>query len=602
MILRVNNKEVDIGTAKIAFSKKFYSLSNLNDRKLDYSNNITLPSTDKNLQIFNRPQRVDFEGDKFNKFYPFTYSFSSWVLFKGSVILESANNSLSVQLVDSSKEYFESLTEKLNKLDFESDDFVFSLTEYDNKKVLNESVWIWAAVAMHEKRIQSKSILAGGAATDKLKYSRPLISVRKLREKIQKKLGWSTNFSELLSEQGQLAISANHKTFYLTSYQKKINNSVIINDLTYLQGLEAFLDYSKTGTDAILFPDTETIRVSTNGYNATAFRLRGYIESTSDIEIEFQGVSKNSTETQNETFIIKEGLHFYDLTTKEYNTDELYYDIKIALKGDANVSFSDTLLYTIIKEENLGDFKDNKLIDYYVKVYDNMPDFTQLELLKTVWVLSGAFHVTDNFRKEINLYALKTLSKNSAIDASAKLDTSNYKIHSNLGNLAKTNFFEYDNDDTITESTGRGQFTINSDVLPDFGTWYKSIFSASNDVVIENIEMADFNIYSDTERINTINPRILFVNPESEEVPYASATFKVLRGDNVLNLNYKNIISSFQNLQIVECNLNFSRLDFFSFNGLRTIYLDYFKSTFLVLEINEYIDGRTTNVKLLKFK
>jgi hypothetical protein len=599
--LKILGESVNLGSAKIALTKKFYSLHNLNDRRIDYSNKIILPSTHDNLLKFNRPQKVNYKADKFNVFYPFTLSFGSAVLFKGVSILESANETLDVQLLDSSKAYFESLTEKINKLDFEADDFIFSVAEYDLKKVENSSVWAWVAVAMHEKRIQSKTILAGGAATDKLKFSRPLLSVRRIREKIQLKQGWKTNFSSELSDLGRLAISVNHKNFYVTSYQKTLSNSIIVNTESTLQGVDLVTDFVKTGSGAVTFPDTETIRIPCNGLNGANFRLRGYIESTSDIEIQFVGDSKLGADKQTESFILNKGTHFYDFKTNLFETNETYYDIQVKLFGDANVTFNDTLLYTIIEEEKLGDFKDNKLLDYYIKVYDNMPDMTQLELLKTVWAFSGAFHVTDNFRKELNLHAIRTVGKNSAMDFSDKLDTHNYKISQRFGNLAKTNYWEYDNDDTISEIAGRGSFTVNSEILKDFGTYYKSIFSASNDVIIEDVDMADFNIYSDTERINTINKRILFVN-DLVAAPETSGTFTQLRGDSILNANYKNIIDSFQNLTLIDCSLNLNRLDFFTFKGLQTIYLDHFKSTFMVLEINNYIEGRQTSVKLLKIK
>ncbi len=602
-ILKIKGEEMNIGNAKIALTKKFYSLHNLNDRKIDYSNKISLPSTHDNSIKFNRPEHVNYDADKFNLFYPFTLSFGSSVLFKGVSILESANHTLDLQLLDSSKAYFESLTEKINKLDFESDDFIFSLAEYDLKKIPNSSVWEWAAVAMHQKRVKNKTILAGGAATNKLRFSRPLLSASKIREKIQVKTGWGTNIAPDLLGQGRLGLSANHKTFYVTSYQKTLSSSIIVNTESYLQGLDLSLDFVKTGSSAVTFPDTETIRIPCNGLNGASFRLRGWIESTADIELDIEGVSQSNEDLQTEAFIINKGLNYYDISTTEFETDKNYYDIKIKIRGDANVTFNDTLLYTIIKEEKLGDFKDNKLLDYYVKVYDNMPDITQLELLKQTWVFAGAFHVTDNFRKQLNLYSLKSVGKNSAIDFSDKLDTSDsrIKISQRFGSLAKTNYWEYSNDDTISEITGRGSFTVDSEILKDFDTYYKSIFSASNDVIIEDVTMSDFNIYSNTERVNTLTQRILYINDVVDE-PYTTATFAKLRGDNILNVNYANMVSSFQNLTIIDCYLNLSRLDFFSFKGLQTIYLDHFKSTFMILEINNYIEGRQTNVKLLKIK
>lgn len=590
-ILEINNVPIDINGEPISLNKQAYPIESWNERTLNHSDRVIIPETKIARELFSRPGNPEVKANKFGKYYPFKYKDLSTIIFSGQAILSSSNGTIEILLTDEAKEFFDNLNKKLNKLDFESDDFIFSVAEYDLKKIDNDSVWIWPAVAMHINKNVNNTILAGGGADAKLKYSRPMFSARKLRDKIYSTNKWSVSPCEQLNIVDSVCISANAKQFYVTSYQKTLTDIIV-------------------GSNPIIGLDTNDFNFGltvnpTNldiGTTNTKFRIRGSITATETSLLIVNGLSSPSgTDAQKQEFVINKGTFEYDLTTSDFTTSENSNIIDFSVITIGTVTFNSTLLYTIIEESDLGSFSGNNLIGYLVKVYDNMPDFKQKEFLKNCFTMFGAFFQTNQLKKELKANSYVTLSKLNSLDWSDKFIVDSENITGIIGRYGRTNYFSYDNDGTIPESTGRGEFQVNNETLEDIETIFTNIFSASTDVEIDGLDMASFDIYNDSERVNTLNDRILYYQVDGTR-GITHATFNQISGDRLLEIYHKNIIESLYDVTVIECEFLLNRTDFLTFDFTKTVYIKAFKSTFLVLSINEYIEGRASKVKLLKYK
>ena len=155
--LEINNSVIQLGDKKLVFSKSGYSFEDWVTKDLPYSERITLPETPLLNTIFFRPYSPEIIGQKFSKFATYKYKDNGKIVSSGIAKLLEFNNNreYELQLIDGSFNLFENLKGKLNKLDVESSDFVFNTTAYNSLKILNSSVWLWAASSMHEEKILS---------------------------------------------------------------------------------------------------------------------------------------------------------------------------------------------------------------------------------------------------------------------------------------------------------------------------------------------------------------------------------------------------------------------------------------------------------------
>jgi hypothetical protein len=66
--------------------------------------------------------------------------------------------------------------------------------------------------------------------------------------------------------------------------------------------------------------------------------------------------------------------------------------------------------------------------------------------------------------------------------------------------------------------------------------------------------------------------------------------------------NYYSIwFAALNRVRSITCEMNLDKLDILKWNEKQLVYIDYFKTTFIVLEINNFIPGRLTKVKLLGY-
>jgi len=594
MRLEIDGKTADLSNNIIAITRKVIDLGNLALRNIDITNRLKLPKTNANQEIFESADRVETNGDGFDKLYK-AKIIDQFFTFNGLGFLNETNDYYSFQLSESSKEVLSNLKEKINMLPFDQYDFTFNDTSYDNLKLLDSNnVWVWPIIAMHEEKTEDKTRFTSG--NNGLLYSRPCFSFSKILIDAIEAQGWSIELDTDIIE--RLGISSNASKFFVTSYQKTLDSTYTLGSAQNLTGLNTN-DFENNVTTA-----STTIRT---GATETVYRLRGNVSTEKDATIKFISTSVGSGKEQTKEFKVKSTQTYIDFKTSAFkpSSPDTDVSVEITIEGDSgSFVFEDTLLYTIIEEQKLGDLSTNPLIGYRIKAFDNMPDKKQIDILRDAMKITNSIIEPDSFNKNIKLRTLNGLSKLNAVDWSEKFDADNFSQTNRISGYAKTNNLVYDNDDTVNSDLGEESFDINNQALQDLADVLKLEWGASNDVAIENNEIlpvASFEIYNDTERENEINDRLFYIYDDQTAATYTLGRFLEVDWRTLKSTYYENWFKSFERLRIIDGDCDLNQLEVIGHDFLKLVYIDHFKSTFFVLEISDYIPGKKTSIELFKF-
>lgn len=601
--LYIDNKECDILPGTIATTRQAYNFRNgINDRYLGRTNQFTLPKTQNNIQILGRPSILGSDNR------PFEIQFNAriedgTILIAGIAIIEESNDEYKIQVIENSKIFFENVDELLNELDFEAHDFTYNTTNYNILKVPTSSVWLWSGHSAHENKKADKTVLASTDAK-KITYTRPWFNAAIIMQAIFNKQGWSFDLSSDFEEFNAATISSNHKQFYVTSYQKTLAETVSPSGTpTLLTGLNSndFENNVTTLSTTIDIGDTPTV-----------FRLRGNVSCTSDIVINFKGLSTPSgTDEQNQSFLIPNASDSVDIITNTFSNSETGNVITIEISGAGAITFDDTLLYTLIEESDLGAISGNNLVDYRVKAHDNMPEMTQKDLIKNFFVMFGAAFNTDSYSKKLNVFAFDRFNNLNSYDWSNKYITDTEVINSINGAYAQTNYLSYNNDDLTFLTVGRSSFRIQNDNIQLNTNLTDLKFSASNEVVISNgsdYTFLDMPVYGDDPdnpgqdiRVAEAGIRIGQYYKDVGDT-FTITQFTGLKWDELGLKYYSRLIPSLQRARFVSAFFDLSRLDVIGFNFEKCVYIKKLSGYYLVLNIGDYQPGQPTECNLLKLE
>lgn len=579
MNLEINGILCDNTDSIIALTRNAINLDNLTLRQIDFTNRFRLPKTNINKRIFGFPEIMNSNNTGMDILYN-AKLVDQIFLFNGKGFLTDINDKyFEFQLSEASRAFFDDLNKPIHDLDFEDDDFIYNASNYTALNAPSDSVFVWPVMSMHQDRLTGQLSRT---------YIRPHFLFKTILNKIFTSRNWNLTYSEsdLLD---YIALSSNHKTFYVTSFQKTLNTTYTVTTTSNITGLNSndFLYNIFAISTELDLEDFSTI-----------FRFRGTIIASSDFTITIKGTTTTGDITQ-EVINIPQGTNQIDFTSDKFETDEDHHYIQFILTGSGTIQFSDCLLYTLHNETDLGDLSTNPLDNYLVKAYDNLPELNQIDIFRAAMVYTNSIIVPDSFGKSIELKSLKNLSKLNNYDWSEKFNNKSENIENQLNGYAQKNYLAYDNDDTIPEILGRGQFLINNEALQDEITVIDVPFAASKDIIIDSKTMAFYRIYDDSARLeDELNPRIVFLY-ENSGTYYAK--FETLDFIVIKTAYYQNIFDSFERLRVIQGEFNLNKLDVYGFDFTKVVYIEYFKSHFMVISIDDFIPGKLTKVKLLKF-
>lgn len=594
MRLDINGNEADLGNNIIAITRKVIDLKNLSLRNIDITNRLNLPKTNLNQQIFNSADVVGGDGNGFDKLYD-AKIIDQFFIFNGLGFLSESNSTYKFQLSESSKRLLSNLNNKVNLLPLDSHDFTFNQTSYNNLKLLDSNnVWVWPIIAMHEIKTEDKTRFTSGDAG--LKWSRPIFSFKKILIDLIENQNWSIDIdTDILDRVG---ISSNAKKFYVTSYQKTLDEVLNLSGAEFVDNLNTN-DFENNVTTA-----STTIDIGTT---PTIFRLRGNVSAENNVNIKFISTSSPSGKEQTKEFEISSLQNYIDFKTDEFEIAEdtdTSNTIKVEISGNGNFEFQDTLLYTIIEEQKLGNLTDNNLIGYRVKAFDNLPsDKKQIDIFRDAMIITNSIIEPDSLEKTIKLRSLKNLSKLKSKDWSTKFNSDSYTTINKVSGYAQQNNLVYNNDDTVGLELGYDNFVTENEALKDQTDVLKLNWGASDEVEIENqnFTIASFSVYDDNERVNEINDRLVYIYDDQEAVTFTLGRFSQLDWRSLNENYYKNWFESFRNIRIIKGLMDLNKLDVIGHDFLDLIYLDEFKSSFFILELSDFVPGVLTEVELFKF-
>lgn len=589
--LIINGHTATLGSARIALNKAAYNWFNFNNRFVGFSRAFNLPRCTENDAIFNRGDNLAVNKNRYNVYYNFVYQDAEQVLFSGKLkLLETTNTAYNIQLLDSAIDFFDNITDRslqdINSNTLDAQDFTFGLTAFNALKQSSiTNAWVWSATANNIDK-QSTSIPGTEAS---LKYSRPLLRVDWLVNKIFNEADFTYN-DTFLEAVENLAISVNHEAFYVCSYLKEFDQTYSVNETFTVPDLD-------TNTFEYNAPTTSTtIDV---GSIDTRIVIRGTITTDSDaIEIAISSDSTTSADTQEQRLVLATGTNEVFFVSDVFSTSEAnnYITIKILANGDVTFNCQ---IYTRIEEQAFGDLSTNPLLNYRVRLFDNMPDVAQKDLIKELLNVRGLYFNSLNAQQQIQCFPYSELNQNFAIDWSDKVERNTISVTGTNSSYAQNSRLTYNNDDATQANTGRGTIAVNDITIVDEATIYTSLFGASEEVRISGHVLAYFGTYNDTERENTINIRLVEFYEEST---YTIAKFENLAFDKVLSNKYASVLPSLQKQEIVEINAYLNRVDYLSFNFTQAVYIGFLRSTFFVISLQDYIEKQPTEVTLLKIQ
>lgn len=588
MRLEINGIEADLGGNKIAISRKTIDIDNPFDRFVDITNQFILPFSQVNNDIFDSGKAVGSTNLSFEKLYT-AKVIDQFFLFNGIGYLNSITpQGYKFQILEKGKSLFNALKTKLNTVNWDDKDIL--LTEADLNTLSTKDIdncWVWPVICNHRKKIQANTALTTG--DNRVKFSRPSFYLPALLKRIIEQNEYTWNYSsDELSQ--YLAFSSNHEDFLFTSYQKTIDETFIVSTQEQIDDL--------TTNDFAHADITVTATKIDIGTSTTRFRFRGNITSDGIYKLVIEATDKVSADVERQEFYIDSETTYIDFTTNDFQSDD-GIEVEFFIEGTGTIEFDNVLLYSLLSENEVEDFTTNPFLGYKIKAYDNLPDIEYTTLYKTICVLTNSIPIINSFDKTITFMSLSDMQKFNSLDWSEKFIRQTEDITGTYENLAKTNYLKYNNDQTVDRTLGRSEFQVNSDILADETDYIEMNFGASYEVSIASSLIADLEVYEDTGRIpdKTWNIRLFYLNGTSPILgQFSQISWSILKEN-----YYKKWFDSLYRIRIINCEMNLNKLDVLGWDLLQVIYIDYFKSYFIIISINKFIPGQTVNVEFLKF-
>jgi hypothetical protein len=577
MQVEINGISADLGSSIISMDRRSFDIENPGTRFIDITNQFQLPDTEVNRKIFLGGRAIGSTSDIFERLFP-AKIIDQFFLFNGvGFVTEINKQGFKFQIVDKSKEIFQQLDVPLRSVNWDDKDILLNGTNLDSLDGADiTTCWIWPSICCHEQKVTANTALTTG--NNRVKFSRPSFYLQGLLSRVITGGGYS--FTPVTPD---LAMSANHKEFFFTSYQKTLSASFSAGNIT---GLSTGT-FEKNVTTASTTIDIGTYK--------TKFRLRGSVSASTVMTLTVRSTNNVTAEVQNQYFYFDPAISEIDFSTNDFfNAQGL--TISFILTGAGTVTFSGCLLYSLISEASSVDFTTNPWLGYKIKAYDNLPEYTYLDLFRVLCTLTNSIQNIDTMAMTFGFKRMGAISNMNSVDWSDKFIVGSEKITSKFKNLARVNWLKYNNDKFVGSLYGSHSFAIDNDTLTDEVDYLTINFGASYDVTIGSTTIGNMEVYTDTGRIadRELNPRIFSVTG-------SLATFAPISWPVLAASVYAGLITTLNRVREITCQMNLNKLDVITWQQDRLSFIDYFKSQFLVTEINNFIPGKSTEVTILKW-
>ncbi len=578
MEVRINGQYVELGDSSPAITRKSIDINNPSLRFIDITNKFQLPYTNETAKLLDNPASIGSNNRALDKFYKVTIE-DIFKIFSGKGFVDGiTKDKFNLQVVDESSDLFKALDVKLNTINWDDCDTYLTqaaIAARESASITN--CWVWGKLCLHEIPLQENTDQSTGDA--RCTYSRPSLYMQALLKKVIELQGYSYLASTL-----DLAFSCWHSAFYFSSYQKTIDTSY-----TSPCALDAL------NTNDFAHADLTVISGSINiGTKKTSFRLRGTVVSDAVVTMIVRGTDNvDPTKITESQLIIGIGTQAVDFYTSEFYSDNgMTIDIRFETAGTVTV---DAILYTLLNDKDF-DLSTNPFLGYMIKAYDNLPDLTYFDLYRTMCIVANQTHTVDVLKKTFDWLSLANINKNNSVDWSEKFVMGSENTVSSFSGVFQKNWLKYSNDITVNPQLGWDFFSTDNESLATEGDYLVLKFGASNDVTIATNSISHVKVYSDTTRLQNQVPNIRLFKISGTKLQFDPISWSNLKAN-----YYLNWFTALYRIRLITCECALSKLDVLSWQPKQLVYIDYFKTVFIVLEISNFIPGKKTKVKLLGY-
>lgn len=580
MQIEINGILAELGNSNPAITKQSLDVENPSSRFIDFSNRFDLPDTQINRQIFESPKGIGTNNRSFDKLYD-VFIRDVFHLFQGKGFLDkSSKETFSFQIVDDSKLIFDALNIELKKISWDDKDTVLTESAINALDAIDlTTCWFWGKACYHENALLINTDQTTGSA--RCKYSRPAFYVQGLLKRAVEQNGYT-----FIAPLPDLAFSSCHDNFFFTSYQKTLSTTYNPAGTLALSGLN---------TNDFAHSSLTVASTSINiGTHKTIFRLRGNITSSAPIYLVFIATDNTDPTKVTESKVLLTGTQDVDFSTSEFKSTN-GFTVTINFVGTGSVVFTNCLLYTILNDKE-EDLSTNPWLNYKIKAYDNLPELTYLDLFRLICVTSNQVPDVSALKKEFDFLSMANLNKMNSVDWSDKFVINSETITSDFSKLAQRNKLAYENDATVNPDLGTEYFLTDNERLATDGEYIILKFGASTDVTINSNDVAHLKVYNDTTRIPDQSLSIRLFGVATDKLQFGLVDWKYLKTQ-----YYSTWFNSLFRVRLIDADFNISKLDFLKWHPKQLVYIDYFKTTFVVLEIKNFISGKLTGIKLLGY-
>jgi hypothetical protein len=620
-MLIINDQHIDLGSQKLSTTYQQNDPQNLTTRISSYSNTLTIPPTQNNLNILGLPTNLNSRSDIPYAANEAQYLSNGLVIFKGfaSVVRCSASG-IQLNLFDNTIDFFEAIKDRLiSQLSF-SGSIDFDAAGQDGYR--NTTSGIVAPVIQYGKYNTGTNNITEG-------YNVPSIYYHSVIEKIITDAGydfdgsifdhdhynkliipWSRDnfeygdsFADDRSFLGDYTISPVGQGFALNASGQ---TQVITFDKILRNGDESFWNAISNEYDVPALDYTFGAVIKLNGevdiggITATSLLLgiRFNGSFTANVSISSTGVTSFSIET----------------TLITFGGSPVVIDAVVQQQGAGSIGG------TVANITSL-EVQVSKIIDINsLAIGYCLPDITQTDLIAD-FVIRFNLLVKES---EGTLY-FKSVDEvlddiENSVDWTNKRDTTIQDDIDFKPDYAQNNYFRYGkNDDLVTEYTGEGNFDIDNDGLEESREYYTSQFNSTYDELVGTIRMAHIPLYTVSvtprEFDNAPGLRLLMVRDRYTSEPsvtynvtprsdYLVAYFEDSQQDydctyrSFLATHYNTTKSSYQKYKSVSRVYVLNEIDIHTLDMFRLIFDN--GIYFMINSIKNYIAGQKAKVQLLK--
>jgi len=560
----------------VSFNFQVLNLDNLEERGIETSQYLYILNSSEARRAFQFPNVLNANNTSFEDFHQCKLSEREG-LFK---ITNYSQKEIEGIFSSNTTEFYSKIDRNLRDLELSQFDFVYpDNTNSATYQFLSE--WVQAGAA-ENAFIWGEMIQLEGKddANQFLEITRPQYRLKRILREILEQAGYELLGSDIIDNDGivdTLCLQSNTDDFKVTSYEKVI-------DATLSSGYDF-----EGGTTY----KSEDLTINVNEFTIITpqqFVLKGDIEvltATASILIRDSG----GNITQRTDFIKS------DTFTNIYS-DEIKNGETITIEIEGSFRFNGRF-FNLIEESNKfvpepGAGFTNYLEGYFVKADYNLPDTSQLTLLRQIRLLYFGLEVIDAESKTVELRSYNQL--NTAVSSINELEYNEVIEAAPTSFFARLNTFAYTNDDDISSDLGSFTLTKASQTTAETKEMIKHETAASGNVVLDNVFYAYIpTYYYQTDDMGgsrdpvrrSYNSRFLKLSKTDPMI----ISWEGLAWNILYNTYYKPILSRLLRERTIEVEALITRNEFFKMKDNPIIYIDQFQAYFFVLNITGFKDS-----------